>query len=131
MNEPKDPEATETDLTESIEAVCPFADAVSKRIEMRAQKGLEKYGVTCERSDLDLHQWLTHLQEELMDAAVYIERTKYEIWREKEDSKSCDKETPADPGFDWPPPNALTAAANHEWAHDHFEPNTLLPSRPR
>ena len=93
MNTPQDPEAAETDQTESIKAVCPFANAVAKRIEMRAQKGLEKYGVTCERSDLDLHQWLTHLQEELMDAAVYIERTKYELWREKEDFKSCDKET--------------------------------------
>jgi hypothetical protein len=79
--------AIETDQAESIKAVCPFADAVAKRIEMRAQKGLEKYGVTCERSDLDLHQWMTHLQEELMDAAVYIERTKYELWREKEDFK--------------------------------------------
>jgi hypothetical protein len=87
MNEPKDPEAAKTFQTESIKAVCPFANAVAKRIEMRAQKGLEKYGVTCERTDLDLDQWLTHLQEELMDAAVYIERTKYELWREKEDFK--------------------------------------------
>ena len=27
-----------------------------------------------ERGDLNLHDWLTHLQEELMDAAVYVER---------------------------------------------------------
>ena len=70
-------------------AVCPFADAVARRIVQRAAKGKEKYGVTCERTDLDLHQWLTHLQEELMDAVVYIERSKFEIWREKEGVPAC------------------------------------------
>jgi hypothetical protein len=29
-----------------------------------------------ERDDLTLMQWLQHLQEELMDAAVYIEKIK-------------------------------------------------------
>ena len=87
MNEPKDPEAAETVQTESNKAICPFADAVARRIAERAAKGREKYGVTCERMDLNLRQWLTHLQEELMDAAVYIERTKYELWREKEDDE--------------------------------------------
>ena len=85
MNEPKDPEAADNGQTESIKAICPFADAVARRIAERAQEGLVKYGVTCERTDLDLRQWLTHLQEELMDASVYIERTKFELWREKED----------------------------------------------
>ncbi len=27
-----------------------------------------------ERTDLSVHEWLVHLQEELMDAAVYVER---------------------------------------------------------
>ena len=27
-----------------------------------------------EREDLNIQDWLTHLQEELMDAAVYVER---------------------------------------------------------
>ena len=64
---------------------CPFATAVSDRIADRAKKGFEKYGVTCAREDLNLRDWLTHLQEELMDAAVYIERAKYEIWRENDE----------------------------------------------
>ena len=41
---------------------------------MRAKVGKAKYGVTMERTDLDIVEWLTHLQEELMDAAVYVER---------------------------------------------------------
>lgn len=39
-------------------------------------KGLQKYGVTVARTDLKLSEWLQHLQEELMDAAVYVERLK-------------------------------------------------------
>ena len=41
---------------------------------MRAEVGKAKYGVTMERTDLNIVEWLTHLQEELMDAAVYVER---------------------------------------------------------
>jgi hypothetical protein len=33
-----------------------------------------KRRVTMERTDLTTLEWLTHLQEELMDAAVYVER---------------------------------------------------------
>lgn len=45
----------------------------------RANKGFTKYGVTTERTDVDLLGWLQHLQEELMDATVYIERLKKEL----------------------------------------------------
>lgn len=49
-------------------------DRVCEKIQQRAEVGKSKYGVTMERSDLNLVEWLTHLQEELMDAAVYVER---------------------------------------------------------
>ena len=39
----------------------------------RAEKGFRKYGVTTERTDLGIAQWLQHLQDELMDAAIYVE----------------------------------------------------------
>lgn len=42
----------------------------------RSNKGFAKYGTTTERTDIDLLGWLQHLQEELMDATVYIERIK-------------------------------------------------------
>ena len=45
----------------------------------RAQKGFKKYGTTTERTDIDLVGWLQHLQEELMDATIYIERLKREL----------------------------------------------------
>tara|TARA_R110001583_G_scaffold153704_1_gene305428 strand:- start:134 stop:367 length:234 start_codon:yes stop_codon:yes gene_type:complete len=49
-------------------------DEVCKKILQRAKVGKAKYGVTMERTDLNIVEWLTHLQEELMDAAVYVER---------------------------------------------------------
>jgi hypothetical protein len=44
------------------------------RYKERSRVGMEKYGVPMTRDDIDLDGWLNHLQEELMDAVVYIER---------------------------------------------------------
>ena len=49
-------------------------DKVCEKIQERSKVGKSKYGVTMERTDLNTIEWLTHLQEELMDAAVYVER---------------------------------------------------------
>ena len=49
-------------------------DKVCEKIQKRSEVGKAKYGVTMERTDLNTIEWLTHLQEELMDAAVYVER---------------------------------------------------------
>jgi len=52
---------------------------VSELLKDRMERGFIKYGTTTERTDLKLGDWLQHLQEELLDAAVYIERLKKEI----------------------------------------------------
>jgi hypothetical protein len=61
-------------------------DMIDKNVENiremlynRMITGYKKYGVTTERTDIDLMGWLQHLQEELLDAAVYIERLKKDI----------------------------------------------------
>lgn len=46
--------------------------------DLRAKKGKEKYGTTMERNDLSFVEWLIHLQEELMDATIYLEKLKFE-----------------------------------------------------
>jgi hypothetical protein len=51
---------------------------VREMLYNRMETGFTKYGVTTERTDIDLLGWLQHLQEELLDAAVYIERLKDE-----------------------------------------------------
>jgi len=49
---------------------------VIDKINQRAEIGKEKYGVTMERTDLSTYDWLNHLQEELLDAIIYIEKLK-------------------------------------------------------
>ena len=53
--------------------------AVQEMLDSRMRIGYNKYGVTTERDDIDLLGWLQHLQEELLDAAVYIQRLKGEV----------------------------------------------------
>ena len=52
---------------------------VVKQLRDREEEGLRKYGVNTERTDLTSLEWLQHLQEELMDASVYIEKIKNDI----------------------------------------------------
>ena len=54
-------------------------DTVCEKIQRRAEFGLKKYGVTVEREDVSTIGWLIHLQEELMDGIVYLERLKEEL----------------------------------------------------
>lgn len=49
-------------------------DNVCKKIKARSDVGKKKYGVTMEEEILSMREWLVHLQEELMDAAVYVEK---------------------------------------------------------
>lgn len=52
----------------------PIVEAVVKKLRDRSRVGLAKYGTKLDRTDLTALQWMQHLQEELMDAANYIER---------------------------------------------------------
>lgn len=56
-----------------------IVESVVDKYQQRSTVGQEKYGVTLERSDLNFAEWLTHLQEELMDASLYIEKLKSEL----------------------------------------------------
>lgn len=47
---------------------------VITKIRQRAETGTVEHGDTMEREDFTLLQWLQHLQDEVMDAAVYIEK---------------------------------------------------------
>lgn len=54
-------------------------NSVVDRFESREKKGLVTYGKTMDRNDLSILEWAQHLQEELMDAVLYIEKFKQEI----------------------------------------------------
>ena len=38
----------------------------------------KKYNTTLDRNDLCIHDWINHVQEELMDAILYLEKLKKE-----------------------------------------------------
>ena len=57
----------------------PYVETLCERMKQRSERGQGKYGVTLERDDLTTGEWLTHLQEELLDAALYVEVLKEKI----------------------------------------------------
>jgi len=54
----------------------PIIKQVVEKFVSRSNVGFKKYGVTLQDDKSDLNVWLTHLQEELMDAVNYIEKLK-------------------------------------------------------
>lgn len=50
-----------------------YVARVVHKLIMRSEIGQKKYGTTLERKDFDIVDWLSHLQEELLDAANYVE----------------------------------------------------------
>lgn len=64
---------------------CPISAAVADQLRHRAERGLAKYGKTVEDNQLSPAQWAQHMQEELLDGAVYLEKLKREL-RAKEKS---------------------------------------------
>ena len=53
-----------------------IVNAVVRKFEQRSELGQKKYGTTLDRSDLTVPDWITHAQEELMDAILYLEKLK-------------------------------------------------------
>jgi hypothetical protein len=65
----------------------PIVESVRKRLALRSEEGQRKYGTTLMRNDLNLLDWLRHLQEELLDAALYVERLIADESRHSDDGK--------------------------------------------
>lgn len=57
----------------------PIVESVIDKFQERSDVGIAKYGTTLQDNRLSRLEWLTHLQEELMDATLYIEKLKTEI----------------------------------------------------
>ena len=57
-----------------------FRDPVVKRVCQkfvdRSNVGFAKYGITLEDDPSEMLVWLNHLQEELMDAILYLQKAK-------------------------------------------------------
>ena len=60
-------------------------ERVINKIKARSDVGYKKYGVTLHDDNQSLETWLTHIQEELMDAVNYIEKAKSVLCDEVEE----------------------------------------------
>lgn len=61
---------------EQVERKDPIVQKVITKFSTRSKLGITKYGTTLEENNLTQWEWLNHLQEELMDAILYIEKQK-------------------------------------------------------
>jgi hypothetical protein len=50
--------------------------SVITSFKQRSEFGQKKYGTNLDRTDLSFLQWVQHMQEELMDAILYLEKLK-------------------------------------------------------
>ena len=57
----------------------PVVQSVVNKFIDRSDVGFAKYGKTMRDDQSDIFVWLNHLQEELMDATLYLQRLKEEI----------------------------------------------------
>jgi hypothetical protein len=56
-----------------------IVNTVIDKYKHRMRMGYLKYKTNLMRQDLNTFDWINHLQEELMDATLYIERLKIQI----------------------------------------------------
>lgn len=63
-------------IKREIEFRDPVVERVVEKFVMRSDVGFAKYGVTLEDDKSNLFQWINHLQEELMDAVLYLQKLK-------------------------------------------------------
>ena len=59
-----------------IEFRDPVVERVVDKFVSRSDVGFAKYGVTLNDDKSNLFAWINHLQEELMDAVLYIQKLK-------------------------------------------------------
>ena len=51
-----------------------IVESVINQFKQRSEVGINKYGVTLDRTDLNTLQWMIHFREELQDGLLYLER---------------------------------------------------------
>jgi hypothetical protein len=72
-------EKTPASKLAKAEKVDHVVAAVRADLLRRSEIGIAKYGVTLDRTDLSLRDWLQHAYEETLDQANYLKRAIVEI----------------------------------------------------
>lgn len=88
-------------------------EAVREDLLRRSQVGIQKYGVTLERKDLSLKEWLQHAYEETLDQANYLKRAILEI----EDAEKWATDTLKETNIKYPTTMEMLTdeAADEKW----------------
>ena len=63
-------------MKKEIEFRDPVVRRVVDKFVSRSDVGFKKYGVTLEDDKSNMFEWMNHLQEELMDAVLYLQKAK-------------------------------------------------------
>jgi hypothetical protein len=66
-------------------------EAVRKDLLDRSQVGIKKYGITLDRNDLSLKDWLQHAYEECLDQANYLKKSILQIEAEEWAKRTLDE----------------------------------------
>ena len=69
-----------------IEFRDPVVERVVDKFVGRSDVGFKKYGVTLDQDPSAMFEWLNHLQEELMDAVLYLQKAKEAYTEEKQEA---------------------------------------------
>jgi|TARA_B100001094_G_scaffold221438_1_gene215498 hypothetical protein len=64
----------------------PVVERVVDKFIDRSDVGFKKYKVTLEDDHSDMFAWINHLQEELMDATLYLQKLKESATEELQDA---------------------------------------------
>ena len=60
-----------------------IVNSVISKFINRSNVGIKKYGVTLDREDLEVAEWINHAQEEQMDAILYLEKLREELQKKR------------------------------------------------
>ena len=56
-----------------------IVESVINQFKQRSEAGINKYGVTLDRTDLSTGEWIEHAIEESMDFILYLRKLKTEL----------------------------------------------------
>lgn len=68
----------------------PIVETVVDKFISRSDVGYKKYGITLDSDPQNVYVWLNHLQEELMDAVLYLQKAK-EVYTEEVEEEIISK----------------------------------------
>jgi len=66
-----------------------IVEQVIEDLKSRSEIGIKKYGVTLDRDDLSLKEWLQHAYEECLDQANYLKKAITLLENLEQSEKDC------------------------------------------